>query len=433
MVRTVSRAARLKGEVRVPGERDRAIQALWMAAVSEGASRIDGVPPGAAGAVAVLRSLGVGVEGENGSLRVDGRGPGGLEPAEDVLDLEGSGEAVLPALAILARQPFPSRVRVPGPVRGQADQLLRLLARTGASAAEEGEEILRLEAASGGGGADHEEADLPPPVKLGLLAAGLFADAPTVVREPPFCRDRVEAPWRERGVEVETGRRGDPPVRTLTLSPGPAPSALDVDVPGDLAGALPVVAAALAVRRSEVAVRRVMVRPGNRLFIDLVRQIGAELEIADAGDGSADLLIRGSGRLKATRVADRRARQLLEQVALLAVLGTQTEGEFIIRDIEELRQGEYDFVDYLVEQLRRVEAKVGEYPEGLVIEGGRPLKGERIEGRGHPGLVQAFAVAGLVAHGQMEIAGADCVESTFPGFFDLLERLQAPRARENAR
>ena len=430
MVRTVSRADRLKGEVRVPGERDRAIQALWMAAVSEGCSRIDGVAPGASGTVAALRSLGVGVEGENGSLRVDGRGLAGLEPVEGVLDLEGSEEAVLPALAILARQPFPSRVRVPGPAREQADRLLRLLARTGASATEEGEGVLRLEGGSGGGG-DHEEADLPPPVKLGLLTAGLFADAPTVVREPAFCRDRVEAPWRERGVEVETGREGDPPVRSLTLSPGAAPRALDVDVPGDLAGALPVVVAALAVRPSEVAVRRVMVRPGNRLFVDLVRQIGGELEIAEAGDGSVDLLVKGSGRLKATRVADRRARELLEQVALLAVLATQTEGEFIIRDIEPLRQGEFDFVDHLVEQLRRVDAKVGEYPEGMVIEGGRALKGERIDGRGHAGLVQAFAVAGLVAHGQMEIAGAGCVEASFPGFFDILEALQAPRAREN--
>ena len=432
MARTVSRAARLKGDARVPGERDRAVQALWMAAVSEGGSRIEGAPPGAAGTVSVLRRLGVGVDGEDRGLRVEGRGLKGLRPAEGVLDLEGSEEAVLPALAILARQPFASRVRVPAPARGPADQLLRRLARAGASAAQEGEDILRLEGAPGAGGADHEEAELPAAVKLGLLTAGLFADGPTVVREPAFCRDRVEAPWRERGVEVESGRRGDPPVRALTLSPGPAPKALDVDVPGDLAGALPLVAAALAVRRSEVAVRRVMVRPGNRLFLDLVRRIGAELEIVDAGDGSADLLVRGSGRLKATRVADRRARELLHQVALLAVLATQTEGEFIIRDIEPLRRGEYDFVDHLVGQLRRVDAKVGEYPEGMVIEGGRPLKGDRIEGRGHPGLVQAFAVAGLVAHGEMEIDGADCVEASFPGFFDLIDGLQAPRARENA-
>ena len=432
MVRTVSRAARLKGEVRVPGERDRAIQALWMAAVSEGSSRIDGVPPGAAGTVAALRRLGVGVEGEDGGFRVDGRGPTGLEPAEEVLDLEGSEEAVLPALAVLARQAFPSRVRVPAPSREQADQLLGLLAHTGSAATEEAEGVFGLEAAAGTGGGDHEAADLPASVKLGLLTAGLFARAPTVVREPASCRDRVEAPWKERGVPVESGRHGDPPVRSLTLLPGAAPKALDVDVPGDLAGALPVVAAALAVRRSEVAVRRVMVRPGNRLFVDLVRQIGGEVEIAEADDGSVDLLIKGSGRLKATRVADRRARGLLEHLALLAVLATQTEGEFIIRDIESLRRGEYDFVDHLVGQLRRVEAKVGEYPEGVVIEGGRPLKGERIDGRGHAGLVQAFAVAGLVAHGEMEIDGAECVEASFPGFFDLLDGLQAPRARENA-
>ena len=431
MVRTVSRAARLKGDVRVPGERDRAIQALWMAAVSEGPSRIGGVPPGAAGTVDLLRRLGVGVEGEDGGFRVDGRGLARLEPAEDVLDLEGSEEAVLPALAILARQPFPSRVRVPAPVRDRADQLLRLLAASGSAATEEADGVLRLEAGSAPGG-DHEAADLPPSVKLGLLTAGLFAQAPTVVREPASCRDRAEAPWKERGVAVESGREGDPPVRSLTLSPGPAPKALDVDVPGDLAGALPVVVAALAVRRAEVAVRRVMVRPGNRLFVDLVRQIGGELEIAEAEDGSVDLLIQGSGRLKATRVADRRARELLQHVALLAVLATQTEGEFIIRDIESLRRGEYDFVDHLVGQLRRVEAKVGEYAEGVVIEGGRPLKGERIDGRGHAGLVQAFAVAGLVAHGEMEIDSAECVDASFPGFFDLLDALQAPRARESA-
>ena len=432
MVRTVSRAARLRGEVRVPGERDRAVQALWMAAVSEGTSRIGGVPPGAAGTVDVLRRLGVGVEGEDGGLRVDGRGLAGLEPADDVLELEGSAEAVLPALAILARQAFGSRARVPAPVRDRADQLLRLLAPAGVTATAEADGVLRLEAGSAPGGGDHEVADLPASVKLGLLTAGLFAQAPTVVREPASCRDRAEAPWKERGVPVESGREGDPPVRTLTLTPGPAPEALEVDVPGDLAGALPVVVAALAVRRAEVAVRRVMVRPGNRLFVDLVRQIGGELEIAGADDGSVDLLIKGSGRLKATRVADRRARELREHVALLAVLATQTEGEFIIRDIESLRQGEYDFVDHLVGQLRRVEAKVGEYAEGVVIEGGRPLKGERIDGRGHAGLVQAFAVAGLVAHGEMEIDDAECVDASFPGFFDLLDGLQAPRARENA-
>jgi 3-phosphoshikimate 1-carboxyvinyltransferase len=67
---------------------------------------------------------------------------------------------------------------------------------------------------------------------------------------------------------------------------------------------------------------------------------------------------------------------------------------------------------------------VGEYPEGLVIDGGHPLQGTRIDSKGDPGVVQAFAVAGLLASGDMEIEGAECLDGVFPGFFDSLAILK---------
>ena len=134
--------------------------------------------------------------------------------------------------------------------------------------------------------------------------------------------------------------------------------------------------------------------------------------------------------MKSTRVADKRTHSLLDHVALLAVLATQTEGEFIIRDVEPLRQGEYDFIEHLANLLRAIQAKVGEYSYGLVIDGGRPLQGARIETRSHPGLVQAFAVAGLVASGDMDIEDTECVDPVFPGFFDQLDALRSPEKRE---
>ena len=74
--------------------------------------------------------------------------------------------------------------------------------------------------------------------------------------------------------------------------------------------------------------------------------------------------------------------------------------------------------------LRLIGAKVGEYPEGLVIDGGHPLQGASIDSKGAPGTVQAFAVAGLLASEEMEIGGVECLDGVFPGFFDSLATLK---------
>jgi 3-phosphoshikimate 1-carboxyvinyltransferase len=173
-----------------------------------------------------------------------------------------------------------------------------------------------------------------------------------------------------------------------------------------------------------------MLRSENRIFIDIARQIGAALEITDNDDGSVDLLVKGSGRLKGTRVADKRAAALLGQVPLLAVLATQTEGEFIIRDIEALRDGPFDLVEHLADLLRSLGAKVGEYSYGLVIDGGRPLTGAVIDARRHAGVARAFAVAGLTAQGETAVQNTECVDAIHPGFFEQLDALRSAKPKE---
>ena len=131
-----------------------------------------------------------------------------------------------------------------------------------------------------------------------------------------------------------------------------------------------------------------------------------------------------SGGLKSTRIAGPRTEKLLEQIPLLAVLATQAQGEFVIRDIEVLRRGEFDYVAHLVAQIG---ARVGEYPEGIVIKGGFPLQGGAIETRGDAGLVLAFAVAGLLAESDITLEDAECVDGIYPGFFSTLEKLKESR------
>jgi len=194
-------------------------------------------------------------------------------------------------------------------------------------------------------------------------------------------------------------------------------------VPGQLALSYPLVAPALCRKGSKLTIKRVAIRAGQRGFLDLLRQIGAEIDIEELGEGECNLHVRPS-ELKSTRVAGQRAEKIIDQVAILAVLATQAIGEIVIRDIERLREGAFDYVAHLFESLRALEARVGEFPEGLVVKGGYVPHGGRLDAKGDPGLVMAFAVAAMLAEGEVVIEGTECLEAVWPDFFKTLHLIK---------
>ncbi len=428
MKRTITPARRLVGEIRVPGELEPAAEALILAVLAEGVSRIEYAPPAVAPVVTALRSLGLEIEHEGLTVALTARGARGLQEPSGPLDLSAVSDAALLVVAALACQPFVSRLRL-GTSAEAAGALAAGLAPMGAVVADEGDGLWRVEGSAELSGVDHTDADLPSGVKLALLLAGALASGESKVREPVGSRDRVDQRLRQRGVTIVGSRQNDPPQRVMTVAGQQEIAAGEVEIDGDLELAMPAVVCAVTLRGSEVRVRRVAVRPETRAFVDLLRQINANVELEDVDDGT-DLVARFA-RPKATRVAENRAVRLLRHVPLLAVLATQAEGEFIIRDIEGLRHGQgghdYDYVAHLVTLLRSIEAKVGEYPEGIVIDGGQPLKSAEIDSRGDAAVVQAFAVAGLVGVGEMVIDGAEGVDDVFPGFFEALARIKKER------
>lgn len=422
MERIVRPARRLAGETTVPGELESASQALVLAALAQGESRIRNTPPTCRRLVQLLADLGVGLAEEAGVLVVRGQGRLGFSAPRDTVNLEGLGEEALYLLALLCGQEFSSRVHL-GEAQEEGRQLLGLLALAGAEVHQEAEGRWLV-----GGGPPlqpftHAAAELSAGIKTALLVAGLYAQGTTTLRELLKTGERAERPLRQWGAEVLRRRQEAEGEWALSIESGQELQARELEIAGDPPLALPLVVAALGLRRSELRLRRLAIRPGRRFFFDLLRQLGAPLTFEENEDGTTDLLVR-SGKLKPTRIAKGRAERLIDQVPLLAALATQSEGEFVIRDIEVLRQGGFDYLAHLVQQLRLIEAKVGEFPEGLVVEGGYPLKGAAIDTRGDAGLSFAFAVAGLWAEAEVILSDTQGLEEVFPAFFTTLEKLQ---------
>ena len=423
MEQRISAARRLEGEARVPGERDGAALALLLAAVSEGESKVDNLPPGSQRLVCWLQSAGIETRRTNSTLAIRGGGPHALQGIEGLVDLTDIGNAALPALALLAGQGTPLRARIPAAQQESCTRLLELLGRMGAACRLEGCDVVSFGPGDGIKGAVHPETDLEAPQKLALLLAGLYGKGATEVREPASSRDRVDELLERRGAGVSRSRRDG--ARAILVEGGTLLRGDRVSVPGQLRLALPLVVAASSLKGSKVRIRHVGLRSPQRPFIELLRQIGGDTAVEE-GDGDTDLVV-GAAKLKGTRVAGSRTERLLDQMEMLAVLATQVEGEFIIRDIASLRQGDFDRVAHLVSALRRMGAKVGEYPEGIVIEGGRPLTGDEIDCRNDSRLAMAFAAAGVLADGETVLADSGCLQEVFPGFCELFQDLQGKK------
>ena len=108
---------------------------------------------------------------------------------------------------------------------------------------------------------------------------------------------------------------------------------------------------------------------------------------------------------------------------MLAVAATQLPGRSLIADAGELRVKESDRIAAMAEGLAAMGADITAEDDGWTIHGRRYLEGARVSSHGDHRIAMALAVAGLLADGVTEIEDAECVEISYPGFFDQLESL----------
>ena len=99
------------------------------------------------------------------------------------------------------------------------------------------------------------------------------------------------------------------------------------------------------------------------------------------------------------------------------------EGTTVIRDAAELKVKESNRIAIMVENLRAMGADVEETEDGMIIHGGKPLHGAVIDSHKDHRIAMTFAVVALAADGETEIIDADCVDISYPAFYEELEKL----------
>jgi 3-phosphoshikimate 1-carboxyvinyltransferase len=270
-------------------------------------------------------------------------------------------------------------------------------------------------------------------VKSCILLAGLNAQGrTTVIEKLGATRDHTERMLRWFGVPVETRtEEHDGAWPDMLTVDGPVGfAARDVEIPGDISSAAFFIAAAALLPGSTLEFSDIGLNPTRAQILRLLQSLGAHVRVGEmrerCGEAVGNVEVSARDHLSPAKPGYSNVLRgdcvphLIDELPLLAVVGTQVEGGMTIRDASELRVKETDRIRATVENLRAMGAEVEEYDDGLAVAGRAQLRGAMLDARGDHRIAMAFTVAALIADGHSEINGAECVGVSFPEFFRLL-------------
>lgn len=428
----VPAAKSLRGNVVLPGDKSISHRAAMFSAIASGTSEIENfaVSDDCSSTLKCLEKLGVQYERSGTRLTVHGLGKNGLIAPTEPLDCGNSGTTMRLISGILAGQPFETRLigdeslsvrpmrRVIGPltemgavtesVDGHAPLLIK-----GTKNLKPIKYVLPVASAQ---------------IKSCVLLAGLYARGETIVIESVRTRDHTERMLRNFGASIsvvdhENGNK-------ITISGESQLTGGDINVPSDVSASAFFAVAAACLKDSQISMNNVGLNPTRNGFLSVLRRFGASIKISDehetGGEPVGTLEVFGGGELGSTPethvLNGEIIANIIDEIPILAVFGTQVPGGIEIRNAVELRVKESDRIASVVENLKRMGADVTEFDDGLRV-GRSALKGAEVDSFGDHRIAMAFAVAGLFASGETNIVGAECAAVSFPGFFESLKSI----------
>ncbi len=425
----LTRATQLKGELTVPGDKSISHRAVMFGALAEGTTEVTNFLQGAdcLSTISCFRKMGIAIENTPKCILIHGKGLMGLSAPEGTLDTGNSGTTTRLISGILAGQKFTTLLNGDSSIQKRPmKRIIDPLSQMGA----------RIESINGNGCAPLRITGAPlhgihytspvasAQVKSAILLAGLYAQGNTRITEPSLSRNHSEIMLSHFGAQItsQVDERG----ATAGIQPYPRLSGQKVEVPGDISSAAFFIAAALLVPGSEVLIKNVGINPTRAGILQVAKEMGGQItllqEHSACGEPVADLLVRYSP-LHATSISGPLIPTLIDELPIIAIMASQAEGRTVISDAAELKVKESNRIDAMVTGLKAMGCRIEATEDGMIIDGGQPLRGALVDSLKDHRVAMSFAVAALIASGTTAIRDADCVDISYPQFYQDLKKL----------
>ncbi|AOS98350.1 3-phosphoshikimate 1-carboxyvinyltransferase [Microbulbifer aggregans] len=418
----------VSGTLRVPGDKSMSHRSIMLGSLAEGVTEVEGFLEGedALATLQAFRDMGVVIEGPvDGRVVIHGVGLHGLQAPAGPLYVGNSGTSMRLLAGLLAGQDFDVTLTGDESLTKRPMNRVALPLREMGAVIETGPEGRPPLLVKGGQplkGIDYELPMASAQVKSCVLLAGLYAEGETSTLEPAPTRDHTERMLAGFGYEVQRdGARA-------SLRSGGKLTATKIDVPADISSATFFMVAAAIAPGSDVLLEHVGINPTRDGAINILRQMGADIELANrrevGGEPVADIRVRYRP-LKGIRIPEDQVPLAIDEFPALFVAAACADGETVLTGAEELRVKESDRIQAMADGLEILGVRAEPTPDGIVIQGGGEgavFGGGTVDSLGDHRIAMSFAVASLRAGDTIRILNCANVATSFPGFAELARR-----------
>lgn len=412
--------------VTVPGDKSVSHRALMLGSIAEGRTEVSGFLAGedCLATLAAMRSMGVDIQQASATeMSIEGVGLHGLRGADADLDLGNSGTAMRLMTGLLAGQGFDSVLIGDESLSGRPmGRIIKPLSSMGAKIeSRDGKPPLIIRGQDKLQAIDYELPMASAQVKSAVLLAGLYADGTTRVTEPAVTRDHTERMLGSMGVSVVTNSG------TIAITGGQQLRGCVVSVPADLSSAAFVMLAALLAENADIQIKNVGVNPTRTGVINILQSMGADITLENTQllgeEPVADIRVRSS-KLRGGIVDPALVSLAIDEFPILFVAAAAALGKTVFSGIGELRVKESDRISAMADGMRILGISVDETPDGATVHGGR-FSGGIVQSCGDHRVAMSLALAGTIASDEVIVDDVAAVDTSFPGFRDVMAAIGA--------
>lgn len=421
----INRVKGFSGEIKVPRDKSISHRSIMLGSLAKGTTKVTGFLTGAdcLSTIDCFRKMGVDIELHDTEVTVKGLGLHGLKAPTDTLDVGNSGTTTRLMSGILAAQNFSCRVNGDASIQKRPmKRIITPLSMMGADIKSEADNGCAPLIITGSKlhGIHYDSPVASAQVKSAILLAGLYADGETSVTEPAISRNHTELMFKEFGVDINTVGK------TATVKPAEELFARDIAVPGDISSAAYFMVAAAITPNSCITIKNVGVNPTRDGIIRVFEMMGADMTVDASSDTTgepvADITVKTSS-LKGCTIGGELIPTLIDEIPALAIMACFAEGDTIIKDAAELKVKESNRIEVMVDNLSAMGADIEATDDGMIIHGGRQLHGAAIDSKLDHRIAMSFAIAAMNADGETDILGAECVNISYPSFYEDIKGL----------
>ncbi len=421
----ITKANSLKGEIKVPGDKSISHRGVMFGAISEGTTELTGFLDGAdcRSTIGCFRAMGIDISQNADYVVIHGKGLHGLKAPSQMLDVGNSGTTTRLISGILAGQPFVSSLNGDESIQKRPmGRIITPLTQMGAhirSIKDNGCAPLEI----GGSPLKAIHYDSPvasAQVKSCVLLAGLYADGVTSVTEPVVSRNHTELMLSGFGADIKSEDL------TASIVGNPKLIGQKIEVPGDISSAAYFIVAGLICENADLLIKNVNTNPTRAGIIKVAQDMGGNIELLNerivSGEPVADIHVTSS-ILHGCEVSGDIIPTLIDELPVIAVMAACASGTTTIKDSAELKVKESDRIATVTENLKNMECDITPTDDGMIINGGNPLKGTTVKTYLDHRIAMSFAIAGLVAQGETTFDNEECCCISYPNFFRTLNSI----------